>query len=155
MIDLITHAIRRSVPYGLFGALSLCAACQFSTVVSPTGTTHVALGASQGCPDVTGHWVTGDGGGMSMDLTETDCKVFSEDFNSNAGFHHTVRGQWDPEQRIFSLNIARLDPHHCLTHLYSRVTVVEPSTFYLDTTSTEGLCGLPANYTGHLTFVRR
>lgn len=58
-----------------------------------------SLASAQNCPNLTGHWVSGSGGGLSMDLSESDCEVFSDNLNSASGFHHTVRGQWGDSSR--------------------------------------------------------
>jgi hypothetical protein len=104
--------------------------------------------SGQGCPNLRGHWVSGSGGGVSMDISQTECKVSSDNMDSAIGFHHTVRGEWDSNQYSFSWNVARLDPHGCWTHLYGRATVTGPSTLNVDITSSEGRCGLPANFRG-------
>jgi hypothetical protein len=90
-----------------------------------------------------------------MDISQTDCKVSSDNMESAIGFHHTVRGEWDASQYNFVWNVARLDPHGCWTHLYGRATVTGPSTLNLDITSSEGRCGLPANFKGQGTYTRQ
>jgi hypothetical protein len=114
-----------------------------------------APASAQGCPNLRGHWVSGSGGGLSMDLDESDCKLSSDNLNSTIGYHHVLRGQWDAESYSFRLTVARLDPHHCWTHLYGRATVTGPASFDVVITSTEGKCGLPANFTDHGSYTRQ
>ena len=90
-----------------------------------------------------------------MDIRQSACKLSSDNLDSSLGYHHTIRAYWDPAQYSFSLTTARLDPQHCWTHLYGRITVTGPSTFNVIITSTEGRCGLPANFTDHGTYTRQ
>jgi hypothetical protein len=111
--------------------------------------------SAQNCPNLRGHWVSGSGGGVSLDIKQSDCTVTSDNMNSAIGFHHTLSGHWDPEQYSFILTVARLDPNHCWTHLYGRATVTGASTFNIEITSTEGRCGLSSNFRDHGTYTRQ
>ena len=90
-----------------------------------------------------------------MDLSQSGCQVSFNNLDSHLGFHHTVQGHWDPVRSDFSLNVARLDPRKCWTHLYVRATVQGPSVLGFNITSTEGRCGLPSTFTDNYAFNRQ
>ena len=114
-----------------------------------------SMSQTASCPNLSGHWVSGSGGGLSMDIAESGCKLASDNADSRIGFHHTVRGSWDPAQYSFSWNVARLDPRHCWSRLYGRATMTGPSTLSVNYSGSDGRCGMPANFTDHGVFTRQ
>jgi len=137
---------------GALGSVQFRATMQGNAAALPDAGPLPPRTQAPGCPDLAGHWVSH--GGLALDMRQSGCTIASD--NADApGFHHTVRGRWDPSQYSFTWVMARIDSQHCETHLFGQATVTGPSTLSLAIAGTEGRCGLSRGYTEQRNFTRQ